>query len=496
MKSQLQVYARLKPHDNKEIPFDIDKQNKKLFIGSKLNRNQIINNNKDTFEYNFADILDYNTTQDQVFNQVAIPVVQNCLDGYNGTIFAYGQTGSGKTYTISGSEQWVNRGIIPRVMSYVFDQIDQRQNQYEYRVYVSYMEIYNEKAYNLLNEDHLITPIEQWNKVIQKQKNKKIKKQIEFKRDNQGNIHLNNISLHEIDDAKPGIDLLMMGNYIRKQAATPMNQNSSRSHCIFTLTFEVKHIESNTCFVSKLNLVDLAGSERTSKTNHDGVLLNEAKYINLSLSYLEQVIVTLNEKKKNRLRQHIPYRQSILTTLLKDSLGGNCKTVMVCTVSMDMDNYEETLSALRFSQRVGQLENEIHVNEKVDLKQTVQKLQVEKKQLIQELQKYQQIVGDINNYQLEEQKQSCKFYENNDNLDYKDDDDYDLDQILTKVDQYMNEKIDNLEVKDLEEAKLCFRAMKELHNSRMEDYLKELYTISKKLQQYDEFLPQKNQFKK
>ncbi|KAL4488373.1 hypothetical protein ABPG72_019223 [Tetrahymena utriculariae] len=493
MKSQLQVYARLKPTDNASIAYEIDKSSKRLTIGQKYIKGGFINNMKETMDFNFTDILDINVTQEQVFQQVAVPVVLNCLDGYNGTIFAYGQTGSGKTYTINGSDSWAYRGIIPRVMTYIFDQIDERKNDYEFTVYASYMEIYNEKAYDLLNEDHLVSPIEQWNKV-------------EFKRDNLGNIHLSNISLHEIDDAKPGIDLLMMGNYIRKQAATPMNQCSSRSHCIFTLTFEARQIETNTCFVSKLNLVDLAGSERVSKTNHDGTLLNEAKNINLSLSYLEQVIVALNEKKKTGQRQHIPYRHSILTTILKDSLGGNCKTVMIANISTELDNFEETISALRFSQRVGQLENEIHKNQKLDLNSMVERLEQEKQQLLDELQKYQKIVGDLKdsenvkniNPQNKNQKHSSQQYQSKQVLfnneesqeEIEIDEEQDLDQILSKVDEYMQDKIDQLEVKNMVEAKLCFRAMKEYHKSTMADYLKELSDISKKLQQYDALLPQ------
>lgn len=128
-----------------------------------------------------------------------------------------------------------------------------------------------------------------------------------------------------------------------------MNQSSSRSHCIFTVTLEGYEKGTETGFVSKLHLVDLAGSERISKSQVEGNLLNEAKYINLSLTYLEQVIIALNERGKGGNRQHIPYRNSLMTTLLKDSLGGNCKTVMIATVSSENDNIEETLSTLRFS---------------------------------------------------------------------------------------------------------------------------------------------------
>ena len=145
----------------------------------------------------------------------------------------------------------------------------------------------------------------------------------------------------------------MMGNFMRKVNATNLNQASSRSHCIFTLNIRGKNLSSLTEVYSKIHLVDLAGSERVSKSLAEGSVLTEAKSINLSLTYLEQVIVSLNQKAKGKGKAaHIPYRNSLLTTLLRDSLGGNCKTVMVATVSIDRSNIDETLSTLRFAQRV------------------------------------------------------------------------------------------------------------------------------------------------
>lgn len=128
-----------------------------------------------------------------------------------------------------------------------------------------------------------------------------------------------------------------------------MNRISSRSHAIFSITLEAEEINSEKTFISKLHLVDLAGSERVSKTQVEGNQLNEAKYINLSLTYLEQVILALHEKMKSGQRSHIPYRNSLLTTILKDSLGGNCKTIMVANVSPEIENYEESMSNFRFS---------------------------------------------------------------------------------------------------------------------------------------------------
>ena len=149
-----------------------------------------------------------------------------------------------------------------------------RDPQIKYQLYVSYFEIYNENGYDLLDRKHVELPFEKWNK-------------INMYEDVNQNFHMRNLSVHQCDSEKTAIDLLMMGNYIRRVSSTPMNQTSSRSHCIFTLSIEIKDLRSNSIRSSKLHLVDLAGSERIYKTESDCRIKNEAKYINKSLSYLE-----------------------------------------------------------------------------------------------------------------------------------------------------------------------------------------------------------------
>ncbi|CAD8100177.1 unnamed protein product [Paramecium sonneborni] len=480
MKSQFEVYLRLKPSNNQSqngMQYKLY-QNKRLQV--LLPRHVkfgLINNNRDNLEFNFTNVFDQKSSQEQVFSSVTTPVINSFLDGYNATIFAYGQTGSGKTYTMSGAETWQLRGVIPRTLSYIFDEIDKR-TKFEYKIYISFMEIYNENAYDLLEKRHLETPLEQWNKIA-------------LYEDDQNNIHLKNLSIHQCNNEQEGIDLLMMGNFIRQVSSTPMNQSSSRSHCIFTVTLEGCDTTTETCFVSKLHLVDLAGSERISKSQVEGNLLNEAKYINLSLTYLEQVIIALNERMKGSNRQHIPYRNSLMTTLLKDSLGGNCKTVMIATISSDNDNIEETLSTLRFSQRVGQLENEIRKNEKVDLEAVVKRLEQEKLALIRELEQYQRTSNtntntlNSNTKKSSSSQQSILPITNGNYLNQKD--------ISDKVELYLNERITQLDVKSLEEAQMCFEAMKDLYNIRMKEYVTELTFISEKLQKYDEILTRKKE---
>ncbi|KRX01515.1 P-loop containing nucleoside triphosphate hydrolase [Pseudocohnilembus persalinus] len=403
---------------------------------------------RDIMDFNFTQVLSEDVSQEQVFNKVAKPVVDNCMQGFNGTVFAYGQTGSGKTYTMNGSETWQDRGIIPRTISYIYDQIEARQDDIEFNLYISFMEIYNENAYDLLDHRHLDSPLESWNK-------------INLMEDDFGNIHLKNVSVHSCSEEQQCIDLLMMGSFIRQVSSTPMNQSSSRSHAVFTITFEGKQKNSEMQFISKLHLVDLAGSERIQKSNIDGQLVNEAKYINLSLTYLEQVILALNDKQKNGQRQHIPYRNSLMTTILKDSLGGNCQTVMVATASAELQNYEETISTLRFSQRVGQLENEF--NALIDGKPVFYTTNNQNNSINDE-----NIQMDFSGIPEQNRKKLQKYVEN-----------------------FLNEKETDIPIQNLQESKLCFHLMKNIYNIRMKEYVTELTYISEKLYSYDELLSQK-----
>eukprot|EP01022_Parablepharisma_sp_SALTPOND_P000976 TRINITY_DN105369_c0_g1_i1.p1 TRINITY_DN105369_c0_g1~~TRINITY_DN105369_c0_g1_i1.p1 ORF type:complete len:518 (-),score=45.91 TRINITY_DN105369_c0_g1_i1:930-2483(-) len=318
----------------------------------------------------FTTVLPEHATQEQVFKEVAEPVVESCLNGYNGTIFAYGQTGSGKTFTMSGSESWKQRGIVPRTFEFIFDELERRKHL-QYNVYASYLEIYNENGYDLLDHKHAESSFDDWNKIA-------------LFEDDLGNVHLKNLSIHKVASEDDAIDLLMMGNFIRQVSSTPMNMASSRSHCIFTLAFESRDLNSGLVKTSKLHLVDLAGSERVFKKNSQGAIIEEAKHINLSLSYLEQVIIALHEKAQGN-RVHIPYRNSMMTTILRDSLGGNCRTVMIANISAEMDNIDESVSTARFAQRCSMLVNEVHMNQHMDLNLIIKKLEEENTALKREL---------------------------------------------------------------------------------------------------------------
>lgn len=222
----------------------------------------------------------------------------------------YGQTGSGKTFTITGGpERYEDRGIIPRTISQLFKTINSASNGITYNCYVSYLEIYNQSGYDLLTDT--ISSFDDIPKVTMLE-------------DEFGYFHFKNLSVHSAKTEEEALNLLFQGDTNRAVAATEMNQNSTRSHCIFTLILECRNAGADTVTRSKLNIVDLAGSERVSRTSSEGQTLKEAKYINSSLFFLEMVIVALHEKNK-RANVHIPYRNSMMTSVLRDSLGGNCK---------------------------------------------------------------------------------------------------------------------------------------------------------------------------
>ncbi|XP_060045728.1 kinesin-like protein KIF6 [Erinaceus europaeus] len=374
VKQTIQIFARVKPTVRKQPQgiYSIEEDEKlptslEIIVPRDL-ADGFVNNKRESYKFKFQRIFDQDANQEIVFENIAKPVAESVLAGYNGTIFAYGQTGSGKTFTITGgAERYSDRGIIPRTLSYIFEQL-QKDSSKIYTTHISYLEIYNECGYDLLDPRHEASGLEDLPKVT-------------ILEDPDQNIHLKNLSLHQATTEEEALNLLFLGDTNRMIAETPMNQASTRSHCIFTIHLTSKQPGCATVRHAKLHLVDLAGSERVAKTGVGGQLLTEAKYINLSLHYLEQVIIALSEKH----RLHIPYRNSMMTSVLRDSLGGNCMTTMIATLSLEKRNIDESISTCRFAQRVALIKNEAVLNEEVDPRLEIARLQKEIQELKDEL---------------------------------------------------------------------------------------------------------------
>ncbi|KAJ7991314.1 hypothetical protein DPEC_G00296040 [Dallia pectoralis] len=372
VKQTIQVFARVKPTKTSTTVYSVDnEQVTGSLLGFLVPRDLadgFVNNKKESYNFRFQHVFDQTVKQGDIFEAIAKPVADSVLSGYNGTIFAYGQTGSGKTFTITGgAEHYNDRGIIPRMLSYLYQHFSQDSSMV-YTTHISYLEIYNEVGYDLLDPQHEASRLEDLPKVT-------------IMEDPDQNIHLKNLSLQQSSNEEEALNLLFLGDTNRMIAETPMNQASTRSHCIFTV--HVCRREPGSAIVrrSKLHLVDLAGSERVGKTGVGGQQLTEAKYINLSLHYLEQVIIALSEKK----RTHIPYRNSMMTSVLRDSLGGNCMTTMIATVSVDRRNLDESISTCRFAQRVALIKNEALLNEEMDPALVIVRLKREIQSLKEEL---------------------------------------------------------------------------------------------------------------
>ncbi|CAK1554392.1 unnamed protein product [Leptosia nina] len=292
--------------------------------------------------YAYDAVFDSNTSQMDIYLQTASPIVAEVLKGYNGTIFAYGQTGTGKTYTMAGSNSAPElRGIIPNSFAHIFSHIAKAKDDEKFLVCVTYLEIYNEEVRDLLgNNPH---------------------QSLEVKERPDIGVFVKDLTGYVVHNADELEKIMAVGNKNRHIGATAMNIESSRSHAIFSITVESsKKGEDGKMHVKmgKLHLVDLAGSERQSKTQATGTRLKEATKINQSLSVLGNVISALVDGKST----HIPYRNSKLTRLLQDSLGGNSKTVMIATIGPSDTNYVETISTLRYANRAKNIENKTHVN--------------------------------------------------------------------------------------------------------------------------------------
>ncbi|XP_020776219.1 kinesin-like protein KIF3C [Boleophthalmus pectinirostris] len=294
--------------------------------------------------FTFDAVYDANSKQRDLYDESVRPLIDSVLDGFNGTIFAYGQTGTGKTYTMQGA--WMDpekRGVIPNAFDHIFTHISRSQSDKQYLVRASYLEIYLEEIRDLLDPNHANT-------------------RLELRESPETGVYVRDLTSCVCKSIKEIEEVMNMGNQARAVGATDMNEHSSRSHALFLITVECsqpgpdgrKHIR-----VGRLNLVDLAGSERQAKTGVHGERLKEAAKINLSLSALGNVISALADGRSG----HVPYRDSKLTRLLQDSLGGNAKTVMVATLGPAPQHYDETLTTLRYANRAKNIHNQPRVNE-------------------------------------------------------------------------------------------------------------------------------------
>ncbi|KAJ3332232.1 Kinesin-like protein kif9 [Blyttiomyces sp. JEL0837] len=335
------------------IHFDHDQKSIRIHI-PKGTDGGFINNQQENWDFKFDNIL-HNASQEKVYEECGGNILKSFLEGYNGTIMAYGQTGAGKTFTMTGATE-----------------------NYKHRV-----------LGDLLKLTRL------------------------------GNSHVKGLTLQIANNEEEALNLLFEGETNRSIAEHQMNKSSTRSHCIFTVYLESRsRVESSEKVISsKLNLVDLAGSERISKTHTQGLSMKEAMYINKSLTFLEQVIIALSDKK----RDHIPYRQSKLTHVLRDSLGGNCNTLMIANVWGEQEHIEETISTFRFATRMMCVTNMPEINVQFDPAALLKKYEKEIKELKQELAMHDSLsnrshiqyepFGDAQKYDLQKQ---IKAYLNDD----------------------------------------------------------------------------------
>ena len=346
--SNVKVICRFRPLNDKE------KENTKDLCITYIDDEQVeikSKNEYNNFTFQFDKIFNTMSTQKEIYDYSAKELVDSVLSGYNATIFAYGQTASGKTYTMQGQLNSPEKeGIIPRMVRHVFHNIMLSDSDIEYTVKVSIIEIYMEKIRDLIDLSKTNLSIREKDK----------------------EIYIEDLSEHYVSSEEDVIELIRIGSENRTTASTNMNECSSRSHTLVIMTLHQKNTKTLEAKTGRLYLVDLAGSEKIAKTGSSGITLEEAKIINKSLSTLGMVINALTDGKS----MHIPYRESKLTRVLTESLGGNAKTCLIITCSPSSYNESETLSTLRFGTRAKKIRNKPKINKEVTVPEL--KLQIAK----------------------------------------------------------------------------------------------------------------------
>ena len=413
--SNIKVYCRIRPENEQEIssgmgqclnpqsPTSLQILVDNLNINSGLKENY---NEKIHQEFTYDKVYPCETTQKTIFEQVAKPLITAAFEGINGTLFCYGQTASGKTYTMEGITTDDNlRGIIPRMMQLVFEIINSGSSDIEFSVKCQYYQIYNEKIQDLLDTR---------------------KTDLAIREDKNKGIWVGDCTEKYVESEQEMINFFNKGAENRIVASTKMNTISSRSHSIFSVTIYQRNVLTESSKIGKIYFVDLAGSEKMSKAGVEGnIMLKEAQNINKSIMTLGMVINALSKGGK-----HIPYRDSKLTRVLQESLGGNSLTYLIINCSPNMLNQTETLSTLRFGQRAKLIKNKVVAN----TQQSVKELMMLLKQAEEKIKNYEKILGNWKedrelgtNFEEEKNRSKCP----------------ECKQLINKI-NYLNMQISNL----------------------------------------------------
>ena len=357
----LKVIARFRPLINIELELSETKELEIKYLDDCTVGIPKMANDYETFS--FDRVFSLKATQEEIFEFVGKPILSDVLTGYNGTVFAYGQTGSGKTFTMMGGSEPETKGIIPRAISFIFQSLTESATEIEYTIKCSMLEIYKETLKDLIGS----------------------RGELKIKQDKRKCIFVEGLTEVYVVCEEEILEILALGESNRTVASTKMNTASSRSHQLFMIELTQK-LPNDSEKRGILNLVDLAGCEKISQTGVTGNKLEEAKKINLSLSALGNVIKSLTDH-----AEHIPYRDSKLTRLLQESLGGNYKTTLIVNCSPHPRNVEDTINTLKFAQRAKTIKNKATVNIKKSAEAYMRIIEELKKQLamtIKELEAY------------------------------------------------------------------------------------------------------------
>ena len=473
--SNVKVYCRIRPENEQEISSGLgiclnpQSQTSVHIIVDNLNINSGLKENyseKTTQEFTYDKVYPIETTQKTIFEQVAKPLILSAFEGINGTLFCYGQTASGKTYTMEGIPSDKDLcGIIPRMMQLVFEIINSGSSDIEFSVKCQYYQIYNEKIQDLIDTSKT-------DLLIREDKNK--------------GIWVGECTEKYVESEQEMINFFNTGTNNRIVSSTKMNAISSRSHSLFSVTIYQRNVITESSKIGKLYFVDLAGSEKMSKAGVEGnTMLKEAQNINKSIMTLGMVINALTKGSK-----HIPYRDSKLTRVLQESLGGNSLTCLIINCSPNMLNQAETLSTLRFGQRAKLIKNKVVANTQQSVKELMMKL----KQAEEKIKNLEKILGTWtndreygNNFEEEKNRSKCPDCKQSINkINYLNVQINTLSQENEYLQRDKDEFLEEIKNKNNENIKLeekIYNLEKELKNS-WQEHLKTILEIQNSMENY------------